>query len=244
MHSYALKAAALFLCLHLQYFAANSQSPTSVSSGSASAASGSALLVPPPQPPREPPLPPPGTQPLLPDQCATGVEVADLNTAVGFAVAERLHVDLGGAAQCRGVVVRWELCYSVEPGSLSGTDDLKLVVFRETNGGTRYKTSVYEVDVVEADPESVDESTCQYAEPQEEVWIREGDHLGFISGGSIRVALTSSEGSSFYQYTSLLQGGVSNIESVQEDQLQLMNQTIAPVIRAVMSKLTLLFTSP
>ncbi len=202
---------------------------------------------PPPVPPtgdnRDPPLLPPGEQPILPDQCATGADGVSLQSSIGYAATEALYVDMGRRAQCSGLVVRWEVCYSMEPGTLPETNSFEIIVLREENRGLVQRiVEVYSLVVIDADPEAAGQTIarCTSAIPVESIPIQVGDRIGFTSSGSIRVALSKDDNSYLYQFTGQVNHdsrAVSTSDTILQNELQLVNQSTVPLIRAVMSKL-------
>lgn len=195
-------------------------------------------------PQQEPPVVPSGSQPLLPDQCATGVDTVSLEIATGYAPTGTLYVDMGRRAQCSGSVVRWEVCYGVEPGTLPDSNHLQVAVLREEKRGMVQRiVGVYSLTAIDADPETIGRtiSRCTSATSVDLIEVEVGDRIGFISSGSSRVALMRDVNSYLYAYDNQLSQDsstpmLSTTDTILQNQLHLVNQTTAPLIRVVMSK--------
>ena len=197
-------------------------------------------------------------------QCDLGtinLSVVSQSSASRYADAGRLYVDFGQPAQCTGELIRWEFCFTVvQSGSGSvtssaGQSTITMAVLRREAQTLRI-INVYDINIDlsakgRSGPSEGDHTVCNFIDSEDAVFMEHGDVLGFVCGERVRIIFTDS---------SLLQGqtgpgamiGVFNISSmqrgttrrnnllgigsIQEDQFELINESMTPLLRVIMSK--------
>lgn len=213
------------------------------------------LPPPPPKPsptpsqtPQNAPPPPLVPIPLQPNQCSFGVEDARISATGHYAEPNSLYLLANDPATCSGFINNLEICYLVT-GSLSSSDDFHIFAFRPQflNGAVRSYRKVDGTSVV-LQPGNLEgaEAECQYVQPEEVLWLREGDVLGFITGEGVVTLLTTSNERDLYLYTPsgtkqkrgkrLSAQDVFSMQSIANSELERANETVTPLLKIVMSK--------
>ena len=243
----ALAFPLIFACLCVA--AASAASAPSPTPSSAEMPPGRQLTKPQPPPPRQDTNShPPGPQLLGSDQCVLGENVPTYASVSGLARSEILYVDAGTSVQCTGLVVRWEVCYSIVDTTMATrTCALKMLVLRvgSTKDGVEYEVvGLSELDAAPSDSEAA-EPRCAYLDSEgDSLYVKEGDIIAFISGDDVNVALSgtdTTQGRLFEYPLELVTDGLSGVAAlgaISQSQLVQTNITSgAPLIRAIISEL-------
>ena len=201
-----------------------------------------------PQTPQNAPPPPLVPIPLQPNQCSFGVEDTGISASGDYAEPNSLYLLANDPAACSGFIDNLEICYLVT-GSLSSTADLHIFTFRPQflNGGVKSYRKMDGTSVV-LEPGNLEgaEAECQYVQPEEVLWLREGDVLGFITNEGIGTLLTTSNERDLYLYAPsgakrkrgrrLSAQDVFSVQSIAMSELLQANETVTPLLKIVMSK--------
>ena len=213
----------------------------------AKAVPSSARLTPSPVPsPHHFPPPPLMPQQLLPNQCSFGTENSGGNTAGGFADANALYFLANDPAVCTGVIDNLEICFLVT--SFTSGSNLHILTFRPQSSG-RGVESYIKVDETSftVTSENLEGAVveCKYLQPENNLYLEEGDVLGFITNQGVRIYLSASNEKDLYQYLPgskrkrrkrLSVQEAFQVQSVANSDLIPKNATVTPVLKIVMSK--------
>lgn len=199
------------------------------------------------QTPQNAPPPPLVPIPLQPNQCSFGVENTEIHATGNLAESNSLYVLANDPATCSGFIDSLEICYLVT-GSLSSASNLHIFTFRPqySNSGVKSYNKMDGTSVLlESGNLEGAEADCQYVQPEEVLWLREGDVLGFITSEGISTLLTTSDERDLYLYTPgakqkrrkrLSVQDVLSVQSIASSELLQANETVTPVLKIVMSK--------
>ena len=196
-------------------------------------------------------------------QCDVGTVNTSVFNASRYADAGRLYVDFRQPAQCSGEVIRWEFCYIVlmvqsGPGSSTSSDQntITAAILRRDTEVRGYRViNVYSINVDQKRGSSEgDLTSCDFID-SEDVFMEHGDLLGFVCGERVRIIFTSSLGQGQPSSNSggtirvfnisLMQRDTSGgnrasyllgMTPIQEDQFELINDSVIPLLRVIMSK--------
>ena len=213
----------------------------------AKAVPSSARLTQTPAPsPQHFPPPPLMPQPIQPNQCSFGVENSGGNTAGGFADANALYFLANDPAVCTGIIDNLEICFLVT--SFTSSSNLHILTFRpqSSDSGVKSYSKVDETSFT-VTSENLEGAVveCQYLQPENNLYLREGDVLGFITNQGVRVYLSASNERDLYQYVPgskrkrrkrLSVQEAFQVQSITNSDLIQGNATVTPVMKIVMSK--------
>lgn len=192
-------------------------------------------------------------------QCDTGANSSTIFCATQHAQPGRLYVDTGLPITCMGIVVRLEYCYtvvSVGPGR-SSQSFISLVVLRRDEQTQAYhivNVSDFTVENVARSSESNEEypTFCDFIDSDSHgLFVHQGDLFGFVCGERVRILFTSVHQDQMGCSNTLRVYNISSrqtnsygdtastllrVGSIQADQFELVNQSITPMLRVIMSK--------